>query len=250
MAKVSKIGENTWKISEWGRFFRVSMYLLIGSERAVMIDTGYGNSDLKKIVSNLTNKPVAVLNTHGHLDHVNGNHFFNESWLAKEDYEVWKLHSDDEFLKSLKLKHGFPKATPQFIDFTSYELGGRTLEIIPSPGHTKGSISILDTFSKTIFVGDNITPLNTWLGTDDSTSVTVYRETLETLKRIFLESGATGFHAGHSFFRMKLSALEEYLSLCDLILEGKGKKPKWVDMGLNKGYMSRLRTSSLVWREL
>ncbi len=39
---VKKLAENTYRISEWGAFGLVKMYLLIGNERALLVDSGYG----------------------------------------------------------------------------------------------------------------------------------------------------------------------------------------------------------------
>ena len=55
-----------------GAFGPVKMYLLIGNERALLIDSGYGKIDLKGIVARLTDKPVTLMLTHGHLDHASG----------------------------------------------------------------------------------------------------------------------------------------------------------------------------------
>ena len=69
---VKKLAENTYRISEWGAFGPVKMYLLVGNERALLIDSGYGRIDLKSIVTRITDKPVTLMLTHGYLDHASG----------------------------------------------------------------------------------------------------------------------------------------------------------------------------------
>ena len=62
-----KCGEDTWVIN----FMQGSqnMYLLEGAERALLIDTGWGSGTLRAYVERLTDRPVEVVITHGHLDH-------------------------------------------------------------------------------------------------------------------------------------------------------------------------------------
>ena len=50
----------------------VFAYLAEGEEKAVLIDTGCGLGDLRSYVKSLTDKPITVLLTHGHLDHAPG----------------------------------------------------------------------------------------------------------------------------------------------------------------------------------
>ncbi|GHU88075.1 hypothetical protein FACS1894202_03560 [Clostridia bacterium] len=245
MAKIKKLYGNTWVISEPGRFSPVKMYLLAGSEKAVLIDSGYGTLDLETLVRGVYGGPVTILNTHGHLDHVGGNRFF-PSYMPKEDIDLYARHSDPEFLKGMKL-HVFPRAEAHAIDFERLDLGGRVLEIIATPGHTKGSVCVLDTANKAIFVGDTFNFISTWLGTEDSTSVTEYKSSLEKLIQIAKQYGIKDFHSGHNFGAMHMKTLQNYRHCCEIILAS-DKKQKWVDMGLNKGYNTRYRLSMITWQ--
>lgn len=106
---VKKLAENTYRISEWGAFGPVNMYLLIGNELALLIDSGYGKIDLKSIVARLTDKPVMLMLTHGHLDHANGSAPF-DAYLHENDFDVYDRHSDPEFLKPYRKGKIIPKA--------------------------------------------------------------------------------------------------------------------------------------------
>jgi glyoxylase-like metal-dependent hydrolase (beta-lactamase superfamily II) len=245
MAKSKKLFENTWWISESGKFSSVKMYLLAGSEKAVLIDSGYGQLDLEKLVRSVYTGPVTILNTHGHLDHIGGNRFF-ESYLPKEDINVYNRHSDPDFLKQQKLPV-FPRAAFKIIDFERLNLGARDLEILTTPGHTLGSISILDASNKAIFVGDTFNFISTWLGTEDSTSVTQYKKSLEKLIDISKGYGINDFYSGHCFGVMHRRTLEDYDHCCEMILSS-DKKLKWVNMGLNQGYNTRYRMSMITWQ--
>src|SRR5690348_4363305 len=57
---------------------RVLSYLIVGSERAVLIDTGTGAVSMKDAVATLTDRPVLLLNSHSHWDHIGNNDEFSE----------------------------------------------------------------------------------------------------------------------------------------------------------------------------
>jgi glyoxylase-like metal-dependent hydrolase (beta-lactamase superfamily II) len=54
----------------------VNSFLIEGKDRAVLVDTGMGISDIKDAVARLCDKPILVVNSHYHFDHVGGNHLF------------------------------------------------------------------------------------------------------------------------------------------------------------------------------
>lgn len=82
----------------WGGGFHIQdlfsdyMYLVAGEEKAALIDTGMGFPGLRQLVERLTDKPVIVLNTHGHLDHIGGNDEFDYIYLHPDDLTVYVEH--------------------------------------------------------------------------------------------------------------------------------------------------------------
>ncbi len=75
---VYRLTDTVYAIYEDGQFEEVISYLVLGGERAALIDTGNGISDIKALVDGITELPVAVVNTHTHGDHIGGNHQFSE----------------------------------------------------------------------------------------------------------------------------------------------------------------------------
>ena len=82
---VTMIAKGTWCINEYGMD---AMFLLEGAHKALLIDTGTGTFDVAALVRSITEKPLRVVCTHGHVDHVGGIGFFDEVWLHPDDFEM------------------------------------------------------------------------------------------------------------------------------------------------------------------
>ena len=113
-----QIDEHTW-IGNGHRVYNESLYLVEGNDRAVLIDAGTNIPGLDKIVAKITSKPVTLMLTHGHGDHVGGAAPFPEVWVAPADEQMFKNN-----VRRYKgeIKH---LADGQIID-----LGGRKLEVM------------------------------------------------------------------------------------------------------------------------
>ena len=137
-----QIDEHTW-IGNGHRCYNESLYLVEGNEKAVLIDAGTYVPDLDKIVAKITQKPVTLLLTHGHGDHVGGAGSFPEVYLCEADKQLfsWNVRSYKGEIKLL--------TEGQIID-----LGGRKLEVVFTPGHTQGSVTFFDKANHYGFSGD------------------------------------------------------------------------------------------------
>lgn len=126
----------------------VSCYLLIGEEKAMLIDTAYGLGNLRAFVEKITTLPLIVVNTHGHLDHSGGNGFWQEVWMAPES------RKDAKSLENLS-KMPYPDYEIHTItDGQVFDLGGRTVEAICIGAHHPGSVAYLDHKNRTLYTGD------------------------------------------------------------------------------------------------
>jgi len=152
----------------------IRMYLIIGSEKALLFDTGYGLTDFRPLIREVTDLPLIVVCSHGHDDHVLGNYLFDTVYISESDYELC-LSGDNEAVKDRLLRSRYGK-TPEIesaIDREAYmnttiqnceyrfvnegdvfDLGGRTLAVYNFPGHTKGSIGLYCKESADFFCGD------------------------------------------------------------------------------------------------
>ncbi len=148
-----QIAEDTWIITNrWQNF----MYLLLGSEKAMLIDTGCGEGNLRHVVESITRKPVMVVNTHGHFDHTGGNSCWPRAFMTKEA----AVHAREPF-SPMHEEWFYAKEYPDYeITYISdgdvLELGNRRIEVLGIPAHSEGSVALLDEKTRSLFTGDEI----------------------------------------------------------------------------------------------
>ena len=141
MAQTVQIDENTWRFEDdFVRFF-----LLVGGEKAVLIDSGANAPDAADIAKKLTDKPLMLLNTHGDGDHTSGTAGFSEIFIHPEDFTKCEVNTRYPGTALREIKDG------DVID-----LGDRPLRIIHIPGHTYGSVAILDVKNRVLYAGDSV----------------------------------------------------------------------------------------------
>lgn len=155
-------------------------YLIKGNNQALLFDTGMGIGDLKRLIRRLSKVPVIVLNSHTHDDHVGNNWQFDNVYGMDTDFtrQNAKGSSADAQAEIAPseicgpLPAGFNPATyatrPWHIakwvhDGDRIDLGGRTIEIIATPGHTPDSICLFDRANGLLFTGDTFYPGTVWI---------------------------------------------------------------------------------------
>lgn len=186
-------------------------YLVVGEDKALVIDTMNAHCNLKATVRSLTDKPLMVVNSHGHPDHIFGNMYFEEAYMNPEDTELSRMFLDTDAFREYIEERG--QVMPPFKDIRGgdvIDLGGKTLEVYDIPGHTKGSILLLLKEDRILFVGDSINH-HLWLQLDGCPPVSEYVKTLESL--MFLEDKADILLHGHA-------GREDDISLMSCILNG------------------------------
>ena len=78
-------------------------YLVTGTDKALVIDTMYGQEDLKEAVKNLTDLPLMLVNTHGHFDHTYGNLYFDKAYIHPADIGIANAYfKADGFIQMMK----------------------------------------------------------------------------------------------------------------------------------------------------
>ncbi|MBQ7001174.1 MAG: MBL fold metallo-hydrolase [Oscillospiraceae bacterium] len=171
--QVDKIDRNTYAISEPAHWEEPHCYLLLGKARAVLIDTGLGVSNIRKIIDTLTSLPVLVVTTHVHWDHIGGHGLF-ERFAIHESEQEW---ISDRFPLPLDtVRHSLtcqPCYFPVGFDPMRYQifqgdpvrflrdgdildLGGRRLQVLHTPGHSPGHCCFYEPEQGFLYSGDLI----------------------------------------------------------------------------------------------
>jgi len=98
--KVKKLNDHIYLLDDNGD---ATGYLVVGSKKALVIDTMNGYENVYDVVRTMTDLPLMVVNTHGHCDHIFGNVYFDEAYMNPDDNEVAKEHmAFSEFVERCK----------------------------------------------------------------------------------------------------------------------------------------------------
>ena len=150
-----KAEDDTWFISFLNG--TETLYLLEGTEKALLIDTGYAIGNLRSFVEKLTDKQILVINTHFHPDHAGGNGEWESVMMSK--------YAPDDF-PSLAATVGDVNTLPHpdyekvyLEDGTRIDLGGRVIQVkLAKNCHSNSSLYLLDQTKRMLFMGDEIDP--------------------------------------------------------------------------------------------
>ena len=248
--EVTKIADKTWHISELGR---TSIYLLEGKDRALLIDTGMGVGDLYAVVRSITKCPLTVVLTHVHPDHAGGIGQFREVSLHAADMVPAMTLTEKMTEGFIRFEFGqlYPvhslNPRPAFCDIREgmcFELGGRTVQVFETPGHTLGSISLLDDKTGFLFSGDacnhnellsvprfwrNLIGPGTAVG-----SIPENRHSLEKIKGLHCTENYTGHYDEIGQMPADPDTADDLIACCDRVLEGAFQIDSSPDMGTDE----------------
>jgi len=178
--EVYKVAPGTFAIYEPHQFEETISYLIVGTKQALLFDTGMGIGNLKAVVTRLTSRPVVVLNSHTHNDHVGDNWQFPfvfgmDTAFTRANAKGGRADAQAEIAKD-NLCGDLPKkfdpagyvTKPWKISLFVHDgfkinLGRRTVEIIATPGHTPDAISLIDRENGLLFTGDTYYHAPIWL---------------------------------------------------------------------------------------
>lgn len=133
----------------------LDIFLLLGTEKALLIDTAYGRGDLPNMINELKgDRELIVVNTHGHFDHTGGNRWFPKVYMHPNAF-AYANHAfgplDQAWLDNMPY---FDYEMAAVEDGHIFELGGRNVEVIYTPAHCDSSLTFLDHGRHLLFSGD------------------------------------------------------------------------------------------------
>lgn len=170
---IEKIDYKTFVISEYQHWEQVHSYLIIGSNKAILLDTGLGVANIKDVVDKLTTLPIHVITTHAHWDHIGSHssfneisvHYFEKEWLEGKFPLPLEVVKSNLMCKECKFPDTFNINEYDIPNIDKVEalkdgdvisLGDRELEVIHTPGHSPGHICLYDAKMRYLFSGDLI----------------------------------------------------------------------------------------------
>lgn len=176
----TKVRSSIWQITEDNGVYCT---LILGSSMAVLVDTGYGNRNIREFVEKHITTPYMVINSHGHPDHIGGNHWFDTIWAAKAEWDIIRHFEEKPQSYGLKeIKTG-----------DKISLGDLDIEIVTLAGHTRGSIGIYVPKEGILIAGDALNE-GLWLF---NYGALLMKDLYETLQKT-IQLNFTSYLCGHS----------------------------------------------------
>ena len=252
---VEEVEAGTWLVGEPGH---VNCFLVEGTERAVLIDTGLGLADVAAAAGALTDRPVLVVNTHSHSDHRGGNWRFAEVAahplaagtltqpvadadladylkVAREQLAAYeRIREGDDRFFHLFTATTRPRPLPgdadqwrvpagpaprPLADGERISLGDRELTVLYTPGHSPDSLCLLDERAGLLFAGDTLITGDFWAHTPD-TEIEVFAATLRKLADE-LAGQLTAIYPAHTLrYRVRPAFLRAAADAFEAIVDG------------------------------
>lgn len=207
---IDQVDDNTYIISEYRHWEETHCYLLNGSKHSLLIDTGLGICDIRKKVTELTDKPIIAVATHVHWDHLGGHKYFPNfcaheaelNWL-KGEFPLSLEQIREMVIDQCDLPEGFDVNNYDFFQGTPTKLlqdndvidiGNRSVQILHTPGHSPGHMCFWEKDTGFLFAGDLVYK-DTLFAYFPSTDPEAYLNSLERISMLPVNSVFPGHHS-------------------------------------------------------
>lgn len=213
MDNVKKISEHFWVIEENG----VRMFVFEGEKQAMVVDTGFGGLALKEIVAKLTSLPAMLVNTHTDKDHVGCNRDFGPVYMHPAEMD----HYRRSLPEGCRMEDVRPLWEGDVID-----LGRWKFEVILTPGHTPGSIMLLEREKRMLISGDSIQDGDIFMF-GSGRNIQAFQESLR--KMLKMSRDFDVIWPSHGSYPLKPDIISGILTGTEELLAGKlpGQEPPW-----------------------
>jgi len=236
--EITKLGAKLWVVET---IDKTTMYIVEGSKKAMLIDTGTKCEKLNEVLRKITQKPLIVVITHMHGDHAGNMDQFDEVYLHP---------ADTVLLKQVK---PYPGKIHFVKDGEIFDLGGKKLEICHMPAHTPGSIVILDRADGNCFSGDAFGSGQVWLQLRPFAPIKTYISSCMKMEKL-MDGGITKIFCGHypyvkkAYDKSYITAMRE---LAESLENGTAKDAKPFDrkvsIGADHPMIATKGTASIVY---
>lgn len=233
---------------------KVRSFLIEGSEKAVLVDTGTGVGHMAEFVRSVTQKPLVVLCTHGHPDHIGAVEEFDEVYLNEKDFDMAlnrcgmdRRREYAEFMlgkeadvDSLYFVPERKRGYQRLLSGMEFDLGGLTVKALDFPGHTQGMMAVLIKEERNVILGDACNR-RVFLFSEESSTVAEYRKACYEFQSAYGTLFDT-LYMSHGPLTLDYSLLQNMIDTCDDILSRKDDKIKIDFMG-ETAYLAKRETS-------
>ncbi len=266
--KVERISDDLYMITETES---IHSYLLIGEEKALLIDAGWGYEDIHPLIEDITDREVMLVLTHGDPDHGLGAVHFKDFYIHPLDYGKLLKNDNYEERKGM-LKHRFEKFPElvRFIDEEVYchsrfsketnvhflfdhqviDLGNKHVECILTPGHSYGHLMFLEKETGRLFSGDQLVDHhNIWhfLSHDEQAPFQTTLNSLKSLKE--RETEITKIYPAHAKTPIEKKCLDELIECFEYELEANYRNDLPFHCYRGDGYRHFYRSVDLIYSD-
>lgn len=179
---ITKLEKNMWVVETADN---TTMYIVEGTKKAMLIDTGTKTEKLDSIISLITKKPLIVMLTHLHPDHAGNVKYFKE---------IYYHPADSVLINPMGIN--FQGKANYVSDKQIFDLGETSLEVMLTPGHTPGSIVLIDRNAGNCYSGDAFGSGQVWMQLNPHISMAIYAESCRKMEAL-MNNGISRIYCGH-----------------------------------------------------
>lgn len=262
--KTERIEDDLYVMTETGS---IHCYLMIGKSKALLFDVGYGYESLLPIIRSITALPVMVVLSHGDPDHALGSVHYPEVFIHPLDYGKL-LMNDNKDMKQKAVGHRLEKM-PELLSYVSEEdfynsslegikvsfvrdkeiidLGEKQIQVIHIPGHSYGSIALLDLGKRRLFTGDMVLDYNIYyfLSSDEQASFHTAHCSWRKLKA--MGDQYDGIFPAHGIRPIDISYIDDLIECMEYELKENHLYDKKIHTFVGEAYQHRYKTVNLLY---
>lgn len=236
---ITKLEKNLWVIETTDN---TTMYIIEGSKKAMLIDTGTACERLDSVVKLITKKPLITLITHIHPDHAGNIKYFDDIYFHRADTVLMRMLNIEYSGKINYVNNG-----------QKFDLGGTIIEVLHTPGHTPGSIVLLDKKNGNCFSGDAFGSGQVWMQLRPHVSMAIYAQSCRVMESI-MNKDISKIYCGHYPYLKKAldkTYMSEMRQLAEELSNGnapEGKPyPTKVGIGSQNPMIATFGSASIVY---
>jgi glyoxylase-like metal-dependent hydrolase (beta-lactamase superfamily II) len=232
---VTRYEDDVVAIAEPGHIEDVKAYLVLGTERSILVDSCVGFENIKPIVDQHTDGPVTLVNTHGHLDHIGNYWRFEDRLVHPADADRVRAGLTNAQLGRFLKPEAFSRQPPASFNPETHHtpgteptgfvndgdvlnLGNRKLRVLHTPGHTPGCISLVDEENGVLLSGDTV-HAGAMFAHYEGGSAHEYRDSVNRLAE--LVPVLHSVYPGHSFYPISPGVVTDVADAFDQIWNGR-----------------------------